>query len=136
MTDISFFVPGLVCGKGRPRFNRKTGRAYTPEKTVAYESLVALAAHDAMDGEKLIEGPVGIVLTAVFQIPASWSQKRKKEAMESRVWHTSRPDGDNIIKVCDALNGIVWRDDAQIGRCSFAKYYGDTPGLHIFVESL
>lgn len=137
MSALSFFVPGTPCGKGRPRFSRKSGRAYTPEKTAAYESVIAYAGHAAMDGAPLLEGAVGIILTATFQIPASWSQKRKKAALEGRVWHTGRPDGDNIEKaVGDALNGIIWKDDSQIARCSFTKIYGEKPGLHVFVEAL
>lgn len=137
MKCVDFFVPGTPCGKGRPRFSRKTGRAYTPEKTASYESLVAFAGYEAMAGLDLIDGPVALVLTATFGIPASWSKKRQQAASEGRVWHTGRPDGDNIAKCAgDALNGIVWKDDSQIARCSFAKVYGATPGLHVFVESL
>ena len=132
MTEVTFFVPGQVRGKGRPRFSRQTGRAYTPATTAAYESTVAYAGHAAMQGKSLIEGPVGVKMTAVFGIPASWPAKRKREALH----HTSKPDADNIAKCCDALNGIVWKDDAQVARISVSKVYGETPGLHVFVESL
>ena len=132
MTEITFFVPGTPKGKGRPRFSRKSGRAYTPAQTAAYESTVAYAGHTAMGGKSLLEGPVGVKMTAVFGIPASWSTKRKREALH----HTSKPDADNIAKCCDALNGIVWKDDAQVARISISKVYGEVPGLHVFVEAL
>lgn len=133
MTEFSFTVPGVPVGKGRPRFVKATGRAYTPEKTASYESLIAYAASQAMRGADPISTPVGVKVQAVFPIPASWSQKRKADAH----WHTSKPDGDNILKaVGDALNGIVWADDKQIARTSIAKVYGETPGLHVFVEAL
>jgi len=132
MSEVTFFVPGTPRGKGRPRFSRKSGRAYTPAETAAYESTVAYAGHVAMGAQDLLEGPVGVKMTAVFQIPASWSPKRKREALH----HTSKPDADNIAKCCDALNGIVWKDDAQVARISISKVYGDVPGLHVFVEAL
>lgn len=135
MSEVTFFVPGVPVGKGRPRISTFGGkvRAYTPEKTATYESIVATFAYEAMRGQPLIEGPVGMVVTATFPIPASWAKKRQELAH----WHTSRPDGDNIIKAAsDALNGIVWRDDSQVARCSFTKVYGATPGLHVFVERL
>ncbi|NBT78166.1 MAG: RusA family crossover junction endodeoxyribonuclease [Betaproteobacteria bacterium] len=132
MSEVAFFVFGTPKGKGRPRFSRKSGRAYTPAQTAAYESTVAYAGHTAMQGKSLLEGPVGVKMTAVFGIPASWSKKRQAEALH----HTSKPDADNIAKCCDALNGIVWKDDAQIARISISKVYGEVPGLHVFVEAL
>lgn len=133
MTEVTFFVPGAPVGKGRPRFVRKTGRVYTPEKTASYESLIAYAGHQAMDGREVIAGPVSIKVTATFPIPASWSAKKKAAAL----YHTGRPDADNIVKAAgDALNGIVWADDSSIARLSIAKVYGDRPGLHVFVEAL
>lgn len=133
MGSVSFFVPGQPVGKGRARFSRKTGRAYTPEKTVSYEGIVALCGYEAMDGRDLLEGAVAVKITAVFQIPASWSAKKKAAAMH----HTGKPDADNIGKAAgDALNGIVWRDDSQIACMVICKQYGDTPGLHVFAEAL
>ena len=132
MTELTFFVPGVPKGKGRPRFSRQSGRAYTPAQTAAYESAVAYAGHAAMNGRTLLDGPVGVKMTAVFGIPASWSKARKASALH----HISKPDADNIAKCCDALNGIVWKDDAQVARISVSKVYGETPGLHVFVEAL
>lgn len=133
MNALTFFVPGIPAGKGRPRFSRKSGRAYTPAKTANYESLIALAGSEAMDGRDLYDGPLSIKVTATFPIPASWSAKRKALAL----YHTGRPDADNIAKAAgDALNGIVWRDDSQLARISISKVYGSQPGLHVFVEAL
>lgn len=130
---IEFTVPGIPSGKGRPRFVKATGRAYTPAKTTAYESLIAYAGAVAMQGQQPFTGPLGMKLTAVFPIPASWPKKRRTEAH----WHTGKPDGDNIIKAAgDALNGIVWADDCQLARTAISKVYGDVPGLHVIVEAL
>jgi Holliday junction resolvase RusA-like endonuclease len=128
---IRLVVPGTPQGKGRARFGN--GRTYTPAKTVAYEGLIALAGQQAMAGRDLLDAPVYVTVTAFFQIPASWSKKRKAEAR----WHASKPDGDNILKaVGDGLNGIVWKDDSQLALSKVVKQYGDTPRLEIFVEPL
>ena len=87
MTELTFFVPGVPKGKGRPRFSRQSGRAYTPAQTAAYESTVAYAGHAAMQGKSLIEGPVGVKMTAVFVIPASWPAKRKAAALHLSLIH-------------------------------------------------
>jgi Holliday junction resolvase RusA-like endonuclease len=36
--------------------------------------------------------------------------------------------------VVDALNGIVWRDDAQIVSLFVRKVYAETPGLDIVIR--
>ena len=45
---IRIIVDGPPIGKGRPRFIRATGRAYTPVKTVNYEAILAAAGGSAM----------------------------------------------------------------------------------------
>jgi Holliday junction resolvase RusA-like endonuclease len=136
---IVFTVPGQPQGKGRARFARRGAfvRAYTSEKTVAYEGLIALAGEKAMAGREHLTGPVELTIQAVFQMPKSWSQKRRNAALLNPDWHTGKPDGDNVLKaVGDGLNGIVWRDDAQVARCSISKAYGPTPGLTVKVVEL
>jgi Holliday junction resolvase RusA-like endonuclease len=136
---IEIRVPGQPQGKGRARFAKIGGfmRAYTPEKTVAYEGLIALAGEKVMGGRERLDGPVDLKVAAVFQMPKGWSQKKRLAALLNPHWHTGKPDGDNILKaVGDGLNGIVWRDDAQIARCSISKAYGEVPGLTVTVAPL
>jgi Holliday junction resolvase RusA-like endonuclease len=135
MTGVRFMVPGIPQGKGRARMTTINGRArsYTPGKTVAYESLIAMAAKDALDGREPFDGAVYLCVTAIFPVAASWSKKRKAEAR----WHTSKPDGDNIAKaVGDGCNGVLWRDDSQVSLVKVVKVYGDQPGLDVMVEAL
>lgn len=132
---LRFTVPGLPQGKGRPRLSTRGGfaRAFTPQKTVAYEGLIALAGQEAMNGVPPLDGPVSIAVTAFFPIPQSWS-KRKKAAAH---WHTSKPDGDNILKaVGDGLNSIAWSDDSQVALATITKRYGNVPCLEVEVTRL
>jgi Holliday junction resolvase RusA-like endonuclease len=132
---LSFTVPGIPQGKGRARFGN--GRTYTPAKTVAYESLIALAGQQAMKGRDPIKSPIYLMVDAFFPIPKSWSAARRQKATSSLVWHVSRPDSDNILKaVGDGLNGIVWDDDSQVAFAKVTKQYAETPRLVITVEPL
>ncbi len=129
---IRIQVPGQPQGKGRARFGN--GRTYTPAKTVAYEGLIALAGQKVMEGRDLIDGPIYLTVTAIFDIPKS---RAKKIAALPIAWHTAKQDGDNILKaVGDGLNGIVWTDDSKIAFAKIAKQYGEKPGLDILVEPL
>lgn len=121
--------------KGRARIGMigNKARAFTPPKTVAYEALVAMTAHDAMDGSPPLEGPLKVEIVAWFIVPASWSKRRKAETR----YHTARPDADNIGKaIGDGANGIVWRDDAQIASFTVTKRYGAQACVAVAVSEL
>jgi Holliday junction resolvase RusA-like endonuclease len=133
---IQIELAGVPVGKGRPRFVRATGRAYTPDKTRRFESDLRLAAQEAMAGRAPLEGPVGISIYASFPVPQSWSRKKREQALLSIIRPTTKPDADNLLKACDALNQVVFRDDSQIVSASIEKDYSDRPRLSIFVESL
>ncbi len=137
MTYASFTieVPGVPIGKGRPRFVRKTGHAFTPERTRSYESVLRDAAALAFKGEPL-DGPLAVTVKATFPIPQSWSMRKRDAALIGVIRPTSKPDADNLLKVLDALNEIVGRDDKQIVEATILKRYGVRPGLKIVVTPL
>ena len=131
---IRFIVPGQPQGKGRPRVGKvgNHARLFTPQKTVAYEGLVAHAAHAAMAGQPLLEGPVSVLMNIDCQVPASWSQKKQRDALAGRITPTTKPDIDNVIKaVFDGLNGVVWKDDVQVTVLSVSKVYSATPQVMV-----
>lgn len=129
---LQFVVPGVPVGKGRPRFVRATGRAFTPTKTVSYEAQLKHYAHEAMTlaGYKPFEGPLRLTVQAVFPKAASWSKRKAAETF----WHTGKPDADNLLKCCDALNGVVWRDDSQVASASVIKSYSGDGSARLVVQ--
>jgi Holliday junction resolvase RusA-like endonuclease len=115
-----FVVPGLPVAKGRPRFARVGSfvKAYTPEATVRFEERVRLHAREA--GVEIInEGAVEL------RVVAYWPMKGSplKRGIRPACLKTTKPDCDNILKTCDALNGIAWRDDAQVVRATVEKWH-------------
>lgn len=134
MTEISITLDGEPVGKGRPRYNSKTGTVYTPYKTVSYERHLRWAAKAAMKGPGPLAGPLCVTVGAFFTIPKTWTKAEKAAAIDRA--HTSKPDLDNIIKMLDALNGIVWKDDSQIAQLTALKRYSSKPALVITVRSL
>jgi Holliday junction resolvase RusA-like endonuclease len=131
---IQFTVPGLPQGKGRARATVIAGRArmYTPAKTANYEAMLRDYAHEAMllAGYKPFGGPLRVTVQAVFPKAASWSKKKAAAA----IWHTSKPDADNLLKCLDGLNGIVWRDDSQVASASINKVYSDDGSSCLVVQ--
>lgn len=135
MTPIVIELAGEPKGKGRPRFVRSTGHAYTPAQTRSYESMLRLAAQEAMAGRIPIDGPVEVEVLACMPIPVSWSKRKRSDAIAGTVKPTSRPDVDNLVKMLDAFNEVVWRDDKQVVWCRVAKVYSEKPRLRIDVRA-
>lgn len=136
---VSFTVPGEPQGKGRPRVGNIAGKArmFTPAKTVAYEGLVAHAAQAAMHDSQPFAGPCRIELDVLCAVPASWSAKKRAQALAGDIRPAKKPDADNVLKaVCDGLNGVVWRDDVQVVEWAGRKLYAETPGVRVRVAAL
>jgi Holliday junction resolvase RusA-like endonuclease len=113
---IELRVMGTPTGKGRPRFNTRTGHAMTPHKTRVAEARVIEAWHLA--GEpRLPDGPAVLTVEMALERPnAHWKLDGTLSAAGLRSeWPTKKPDADNVLKlVMDSLNGCAYRDDAQI----------------------
>lgn len=137
---IKFTVPGAPVGKGRPKVSTRGGKfakMYTPEKTANYETLVALAAQQAMVGRTLLSGPVEVQMAILLPIPASWSKKKQAAAIAGQVYPTKKPDADNVVKaIFDGINGVVWNDDVQACDILVRKRYAETPGVQVLVKPI
>ena len=120
MTDIHFTVPGDAVPFARTRIN-KGGALFTPPKQRSYEGVIKTFALKAMGGQPAIKGPIHLIIRAEYLVPKSWS-KKKRAAAE---WKESKPDADNIAKIFkDAMNKIVFEDDAQVAYLIVQKKYG------------
>jgi Holliday junction resolvase RusA-like endonuclease len=140
-TIVSFIVPGMPVGKGRHRSrialdrqDREYIATYPDRKTSRYEKNVAIEAKIAMRGRAPVSGAICLVVRAYYPIPSSWPQWRKREARIGIIAPEVKPDWDNIGKACsDAMNGVVYRDDAAIVTACVVKRYSIDPRVAIAV---
>jgi Holliday junction resolvase RusA-like endonuclease len=86
-----------------------------------------------MVGRPLLEGALHVQVSAYFAVPQSWSTTKRAAALTGAIRPTKRPDLDNVVKVLDALNGVIWRDDAQVISGVIDKHYSDRPRLRVEV---
>lgn len=133
--SIIIELGGEPKGKGRPRFVRRTGHAFTPQKTASYEACLRHEAALAMADRPPFEGALRVQVSAYFGVPQSWSAKKRAAAFAGAIRPAKRPDLDNIAKMLDALNEVVWRDDAQVVSGLIEKFYSDRPRLRVEVVS-
>ena len=131
--EITFTVPGKPRGKARPRAVRKNGGVYmyTPPKTQAYEASVKEAFQEEAYKQHLLknfpledEQAVFVKITAAYKIPTMAAKSKKLKMLCGKLLPTTKPDCDNIAKIiCDALNGVAYRDDKQVVWLTVSKIY-------------
>ena len=93
----------------------------------SYENALYMLAVNAMRGKELITGAVRVKALFYFKRP-----KRCK-----RPYPTVKPDDDNLCKVRDAFNGVVWVDDSQVVESHLYKLYTDGEPYSTFeIEAL
>lgn len=134
---IKFVVDGIAVPKQRPRISGRT--AYTPKKTRDYEERVRRSFLSSYCGPVPIfeKGTaVKACIRVIQQIPKSWSNSKHLKAQQGLIMPTSRNgDLDNIAKsILDALNGIIYEDDAQVTLLMISKEYGADPYVVVSFE--
>jgi len=123
--------------QARPRAVRmgRGVRMYDPKKTADFKKqlhLLALAKHVVP-----IQEALSVEIWFYRQIQTSISKKEHLRRTTGQVRPTVKPDTDNYIKsALDALNGILWRDDAQIVDLTAHKFYSDNPRIEIKLEEI
>lgn len=133
---ISFIVPGEPKGKGRPRMSTRTGKAFTPKDTLLYENLVKMQYMNCVK-DKYIEGNVRAYITCYYGIPKSYSKKKRISALMNEIRPNKKPDIDNCIKVIlDSLNGLAYKDDAQVVEVVAKKFYAENGLVKIELEEI
>lgn len=131
---ISFTVPGKPQGKARPRFDGRSGRAYTPKNTRAYEETVRACFLRAHRSTRL-SGEIEAVITAQFSVPKNVSNFNRAAMLDGKINPTMKPDADNIIKaILDALNGYAYQDDAAVTKVTAIKRYGNYPMVEVVLK--
>ena len=129
MTTIAFVVTGTAIPKARPRATKIGNRAvmYTPTQTKQFENYVKLVAAQHAPKE-LLTNPLDVELEFYLQRPKSLPKKIQH--------HTKKPDIDNLAKsVMDALEGIIYVNDAQVIALRVYKLYG-TPKCAVRIEEV
>ena len=139
--SIYLTVPAVIVGKQRPRARQrgKFVQIYTPRKTQHFEDVIALEyCKQYPSGMAFPDEAIELECEFVFEMPKSWSEKKKAQMNGKGCLSRKKPDIDNCMKsVMDALNGIAYTDDSQFtetGRCR--KVWGEKEGVIIQIRKV
>ena len=129
---VDFTIHTAPVSKQRPRLG-KGGCVYTPSKTKVFENIVALSYGNRPNfNDKYIR----IRLKFKFEVPKSYSKKKRLEAIEGKIRPT-KADIDNYIKaVLDGLNKKAWKDDRYIIGILAEKEYSEKSCIEVSIETV
>lgn len=120
----------------RPRVSSRGGyvRVYDPPKVKQFKRVLRSLAVNQYTRPPLI-GPLSVSLTFYRPVQKSISQSEREQRLTNRSKPVVKPDTDNYIKsTLDALNGVLWHDDAQIVKIEAEKKYSDHPRITVSVK--
>ena len=132
----AFRVDGEPVAWARSGRNVAKRQTFTPARQRAAMRHVAMCAGLSMRGRVPVDGAVVLALTVWLTIPKSWPKWRQSAAAAGNLRPTGRPDASNLAKLVeDALNGLVWADDAQVVDLVVRKFYTTgEPGTEVTVR--
>ena len=144
-SEIKFFAAGIPTPQGSKRAitNKHTGSAALVEssnKNKCWRAVVSYTAAQAMRAAKqaVQTGPVMVDLAFWFPRPRGHFGTGKNAGTvkpSAPGEPQTPPDLDKLIRsVCDALSGIVYKDDRQICSIRAHKSYvlhGQPPGVEV-----
>ena len=137
---VSFDVAGMPAPQGSMRAFVRNGHAVVSHarraSLEAWRIAVAQEARAAMHAADLFGGSLAVRI--VFRLPRPSSHTGKRGLLPSApLYPITAPDADKLLRaVLDALTGVVWLDDAQVGHILVRKDYaapGQSPGASVDV---
>ena len=113
----------------------RNGNKYLDPSVIKYRKTIRNMAILQMQKQKAekIEGAVNMNIIYAFRRPQSLSKKERNEIDNGKIVpKTTKPDIDNLTKaILDALNGIVWKDDAQVAQINIQKIWSAKDQIEI-----
>lgn len=123
---IVLTIEGKPLAKSRPRIFSRGGRSFAYDKQSEQMKLMKEIIKSQVHSP-LLEGPIIIHMAFHFQVPKYFTKKKFHEAVQKKLWHTKKPDIDNLIKAAaDVCTGTVYADDRQIVEIIATKCYSLT----------
>lgn len=128
---MRFEIPGAPTALKRHRTSK--GKTYDPSKEakrnfawLVKQRSIGLFPHcDA----------IKVIIEYHMPIPKSYSKKMRLKCVHQP--HIKKPDLSNLAKFTeDALNHILWRDDAIIADLHVKKIYSEEPKTLIMLERI
>lgn len=138
MLNVALMIPmaGIPCQRPRSTVVNGYAHVYVPQKTKDFEKKIGEHYREATGGYRYPDDAALIVtITFSYKPPRSISKVKAKKMIDGEINYLKKPDLDNLAKaVLDGLNGIAFKDDAQIVRLNVSKEYGREDRIFISIR--
>lgn len=114
---------------GKPRMTRRDKWKQRPCVLRYREWADRLRASAGLKGKVLLRHPMRLSFTAYFEMPKSWS-KRKRAEHEGQP-HLQKADSDNVLK---AILDALFENDQFVYGGAFEKFWEDEQGPRVEIE--
>lgn len=137
MNEYNFEILGNPKALKRHRtYQTKAGKyiQYDPSKSDKADLIVAILNKAPPEP---LRGPISLDIKFYMKRPKSHYRTGKYSGVlkkSSPTLHCKKPDIDNLIKMIDAFNSIVWHDDSQVFKITAEKIYSWRPRTTIKVS--
>lgn len=124
--------------QARPRAVRRGKRIgmYDPPKVSKFKRELRMLAQKRF-GDDPLDGELSVEIKFYRPIQKSLSKKERAKRLSGENRPIVKPDLDNYVKsTLDALNGVLWVDDARIVELHAFKYYSVSPRIEVVVKEL
>lgn len=113
--------------------------AYQPKNVVAFKNAIRTMTNRQLTFDHtLLDGCLFVTICFTFALPKS-APKSKRNAVANEnnlVYMNVKPDVDNLTKAMfDAMNGVLWTDDARVVSFHCQKVYGLTDCITVCVNA-
>ncbi len=127
--EITFFVPGDPATKGSFTATGRGRMRNASKRTKPWQNHISLVANTKAPAS-LIEGPI--------ELHAQFMMKRPQKPKHPKYPIVARGDLDKLLRtVCDALTGVMYKDDGQVVSIKSMKMYEESGvGVYITVRAL
>lgn len=130
-----------ISGTAAPQGSKTPWGSEANPNTRPWRGSVAAAGAQAMpEGVGLLTGPLSMEVAFVFARPkAHFGSGRNASRLKGNAptYMSSQPDVDKLTRaIADGLQGVVYRNDAQLSVITARKLYGDSAYCHIVVSEL
>lgn len=111
-------------------------QTYTPDKIKEYEKLVRERFLEETQNSRFAEDALlEIYITVLAKMPKGATPEEQARMFNGRANNAKTPDLNKITKiVCEALEGVEYKDTVQITKVSAIKAWSVYPSVWVTIE--
>ena len=111
-------------------------QTYTPDKIKEYEKLVRERFLEETQNSRFAEDALlEIYITVLAKMPKGATPEEQTRMFNGRANNAKTPDLNKITKiVCEALEGVAYKDTVQITKVSAIKAWSVYPSVWVTIE--